>query len=91
LFVKGVWVGLCSWRVPAEDRHPFRTLFLNDEDIEDVMVTFVSTLLIGAVAGWVFEQKHGSELLRWSRQKRMQMRALRRKGANPLDAWKPEQ
>jgi hypothetical protein len=55
------------------------------------MVTFVSTLFIGAVAGWVFEQKHGSELLRWSRQKRMQMRALRRKGANPLDAWKSEE
>jgi hypothetical protein len=62
--------------------------FLDDGDI---MVTFVSTLLIGAVAGWVFEQKHGSELLRWSRQKRMQMRALRRKGASPLDAWKSEE
>jgi hypothetical protein len=52
------------------------------------MVTFVGTLLVGAVAGWVFEQRHGSALLRWSRQKRMQMRALRRKGESPFDAWK---
>jgi hypothetical protein len=52
------------------------------------MVTFVGTLFIGAVAGWIFEQKHGSQLLRWSRQKRMQMRALRRQGASPFDAWK---
>jgi hypothetical protein len=57
-------------------------------DDEDVMVTFVGTLLIGAVAGWLFEQKHGSELVRWGRQKRMKMRALRRQGANPFDAWK---
>jgi hypothetical protein len=68
----------------AVSRPPF---FLDDED---VMVTFVGTLLIGAVAGWVFEQKHGSELLRWSRQKRMLMRVLRRKGENPFAAWKPE-
>jgi hypothetical protein len=57
-------------------------------DGEEVMVTFVGTLLVGAVAGWVFEQRHGSALLRWSRQKRMQMRALRRQGENPFDAWK---
>ena len=57
-------------------------------DDEEVMVTFVGTLLIGAVAGWLFEQKHGSGLVRWGRQKRMQMRALRRQGASPFDAWK---
>ena len=43
------------------------------------IVTFVSTLVIGAVAGWAMEQKHGSGLLRWSRQKMMQRRALRRR------------
>lgn len=42
------------------------------------IVTFVSTLVIGAVAGWMMEQKHGSGLLRWSRQKMMQRRARRR-------------
>jgi hypothetical protein len=52
------------------------------------MVTFVGTLFIGAVAGWLFEQKHGSGLVRWGRQKRMRMRALRRQGASPFDAWK---
>jgi len=52
------------------------------------MVTLVGTLLIGAVAGWCLEQRHGSRLLRWSRQKRMQMRALRRQGASRFDAWK---
>jgi hypothetical protein len=43
------------------------------------IVTFVSTLVIGAVAGWMMEQKHGSGLLRWSRQKMMQRRVLRRR------------
>jgi hypothetical protein len=57
-------------------------------DDEGIMVTFVGTLMIGAVAGWIFEQKHGSQLLRWSRLKRMQMRAHRRKGESPFDAWK---
>lgn len=52
------------------------------------MVTFIGTLVLGAVAGWLFEQKHGNELVRWSRQKRMQMRVLRRNGASPFDAWK---
>ena len=50
------------------------------------IVTFVSTLVIGAVAGWMMEQKHGSELLRWSRQKMMQRRALRRESSE--DSWK---
>jgi hypothetical protein len=52
------------------------------------MVTLVGTLLIGAVAGWCLEQRHGSRLLRWSRQKRMQMRALHRQGGSRFDAWK---
>jgi hypothetical protein len=57
-------------------------------DDEDIMVTFVGTLIIGAVAGWIFEQKHGNQLLRWSRQVRMQMRARRRQGESPFDIWK---
>ena len=52
------------------------------------MVTFVGTLLIGAVAGWMFEQSFGKQLLQWGRLKRMQMRAIRRAGGNPLDVWK---
>jgi hypothetical protein len=57
-------------------------------DDEDIMATFVGTLMIGAVAGWIFEQKHGTQLLRWSRQVRMQMRARRRRGESPFDGWK---
>ncbi len=52
------------------------------------MVTFVGLLLIGAVAGWTLEQNLGGNLLRWSRQKRMQMRVLRRQGVSPLRAWR---
>ncbi len=52
------------------------------------MHTFVGTLLVGAVAGWMLEQNLGKSLLRWSRQKRMQMRVLRRQGVSPLRAWR---
>jgi hypothetical protein len=52
------------------------------------MATFVGALMVGAVAGWIFEQKHGTQLLRWSRQVRMQMRARRRQGESPFDFWK---
>ncbi len=52
------------------------------------MVTFVGTLLIGAVAGWTLEKNVGKQILSWSRQKRMQMRVLRRKGVSPLRAWR---
>ena len=51
------------------------------------MVTFVGTLLIGAVAGWAMEQQWGSQLVRWSRTNRMKMRVLRRQGENPWRAW----
>ncbi len=50
------------------------------------MVIFVGTLLIGAVAGWAMEQQWGAQLVRWSRQSRMRMRVLRRRGENPLRA-----
>jgi hypothetical protein len=52
------------------------------------MVTFVGTLVIGAVAGWMLEQNVGQQLLRRVRQKRMQMRVLRRQGVSPLRAWR---
>lgn len=52
------------------------------------MVTFVGTLMIGAVAGWAMEQSWGRDVMRWSRQKRMQMRVLRRQGVSPLRAWR---
>ena len=52
------------------------------------MVTFIGTLLVGAVAGWTLEKSLGTQLLRWSRQKKMQMRVLRRQGVSPLRAWR---
>ena len=55
------------------------------------MVTFVCTLLVGAVAGWTLEKSIGKELLRWSRQKKMQMRVLRRQGVSPLRAWRSDE
>lgn len=55
------------------------------------MVTFVGTLLVGAVAGWLLEQQWGRHLLRWSRIHRMKMRVLRRQGVNPLRAWLDEE
>jgi hypothetical protein len=55
---------------------------------EAVMVTFVGTLMVGAVAGWAMEKSYGQSLLRWSRNKRMQMRVLRRQGVSPLRAWR---
>jgi hypothetical protein len=51
------------------------------------MVIFVTTLLIGAAAGWAMEQQWGTQLVRWSRMNRMKMRVLRRQGENPWRAW----
>ncbi|HEV8582693.1 MAG TPA: hypothetical protein VGX68_26800 [Thermoanaerobaculia bacterium] len=51
------------------------------------MLTFVSTLLVGAVAGFAMEKTWGSGLVRWSRMQRMRMRVLRRQGLNPWRAW----
>lgn len=55
------------------------------------MVTFVSILLVGAVTGWTLEQSLGENLLRWGRQKRMQMRIVRRQGGNPWRVWLQEE
>lgn len=52
------------------------------------MVTFMSTLLIGAVVGFMLEQQTGENLVRWSRIQRMRMRVLRRQGESPWNAWK---
>ena len=51
------------------------------------MLTFVGTLLVGAVAGFVMEQQWGASLLRWNRRHRMRMRVLRRRGVKPWRAW----
>lgn len=51
------------------------------------MLTFVGTLLVGAVAGFAMEQQWGANLLRWSRMQRMRLRVARRQGASPLRAW----
>lgn len=43
------------------------------------MVTFVGTLMIGAVVGFMMEQQWGVEVVRWNRMRRMKMRVLRRR------------
>lgn len=50
------------------------------------MVTFISTLIFGAVLGFMLEQQVGAPILKWSRITRMRMRMLRRKGENPWSA-----
>lgn len=55
------------------------------------MVFFVTTLLVGAVAGWMFEKQWGSQLVRWSRIQRMRMRVARRQGASPWRTWFDDQ
>ena len=51
------------------------------------MVTFLGVLMLGAVSGFMMEQQWGANLMRWTRQRSMRMRALRRQGVNPLRAW----
>ena len=48
---------------------------------------FVSTLVVGAVAGFAMEQQWGPTLVRWSRMQRMRARIARRQGASPWRAW----
>ena len=55
------------------------------------METFAGTLLVGALTGWALEQSFGIRILRWTRQKKMMMRALRRQGLSPLLALKQRQ
>lgn len=51
------------------------------------MLTFVGTLLAGAVAGFVMEKTWGSSLVRWSRMQRMRVRVARRQGLSPWRVW----
>lgn len=55
------------------------------------MLTFVGTLLVGAVAGFAMEQQWGANLMRWSRMQRMRVRVARRQGVSPLRAWFDEE
>jgi hypothetical protein len=50
-------------------------------------LTFVATLLVGAVAGFAMEKTWGSGLVRWSRIQRMRMRVARRNGLSPWSSW----
>ena len=54
------------------------------------MVTFFGVLMIGAVSGFMMEQQWGTHLVRWTRQHRMRIRALRRMGVHPLRALRRE-
>jgi hypothetical protein len=42
--------------------------------------TFVMTLMVGAVGGWSLEQQLGPRLLRWARERRMEIRSRRGPG-----------
>jgi hypothetical protein len=55
------------------------------------MVTFMGLLMLGAVSGFMMEKQWGGNLLRWTRQRGMQMRVLRRRGVGPLRAWLGEE
>jgi hypothetical protein len=48
---------------------------------------FVSTLVVGAVAGFMVEQQWGMNLVRWSRMQRMRARIARRQGESPWRGW----
>lgn len=52
------------------------------------MVTFVGTLMIGAVVGFMMEQQWGVEVVRWNRMRRMKTRILRRQGGESF--WKDD-
>ena len=42
------------------------------------MVTFVGTLAIGAITGWMLEQQYGVKMVRWFRMQQMRARVARR-------------
>ena len=54
---------------------------------KNAMMMFVTTLAVGAVAGFMMEKQFGSNLVRWSRMQRMRARVLRRQGVSPWRAW----
>lgn len=51
------------------------------------MTLFITTLAVGAVAGFLFEQQWGTNLVRWSRMQRMRARIARRQGESPWRAF----
>ena len=51
------------------------------------MMMFVTTLAVGAIAGFMIEQQWGASLVRWSRVQRMRARVLRRQGVSPWRAF----
>jgi hypothetical protein len=51
------------------------------------MAMFVSTLVVGAVAGFAMEQQWGVNLMRWGRMQRMRARVARRQGASSWRSW----
>ncbi|HEY4562120.1 MAG TPA: hypothetical protein VIJ36_04025 [Thermoanaerobaculia bacterium] len=51
------------------------------------MMMFVTTLAVGAVAGFMMEKQFGSNLVRWGRMQRMRARVLRRQGVSPWRSW----
>jgi uncharacterized protein (DUF2062 family) len=55
--------------------------------VRKAMVTFVGTLMIGAVVGFVMEQQWGVEVVRWNRMRRMKTRILRRQSES---FWKDD-
>lgn len=54
-----------------------------------MLITFVGTLAVGAVAGYALEQQYGMKMLRWYRQQMMRARVARRleEGDSPLRRW----
>ena len=51
------------------------------------MTMFITTLAVGAVAGFMMEQQWGTNLVRWSRMQRMRARIARRQGVSPWRAF----
>jgi cytochrome bd-type quinol oxidase subunit 1 len=55
------------------------------------MTMFITTLAVGAVAGFMMEQQWGINLVRWSRMQRMRARIAKRQGVSPWRAFFDEQ
>ena len=51
------------------------------------MMMFVTTLAVGAVAGFMMEKQFGINLVRWGRMQRMRARVMRRQGVSPWRSW----
>ena len=49
------------------------------------MVTFVATLMVGAVAVFMLEKQYGQGMTRWYRVQKMRARVARRLGESPFE------